>query len=78
MFVGTLGYTLYIGSFLSYNFNKNGDFVTAAGAILGACAGLLWSSHGSIMLSYPTEGEKGRYVPDVKTHLEENIEDHRL
>jgi len=62
MFVGTLGYTLYIGSFLSYNINKNGDFVTAAGAILGACAGLLWSSQGSIMLSYPTEQEKGRFT----------------
>ena len=37
-------------------------FVIAAGAILGVCAGLLWTAQGSLMLAYPTESEKGRFV----------------
>ena len=37
-------------------------FVFAAGAILGICAGLLWSAQGSIMLAYPTEQDKGKYI----------------
>ena len=39
-----------------------GGFVIAAGVILGICAGLLWSAQGSLMLSYPTEQEKGKYI----------------
>jgi len=39
-----------------------GGFVIAAGTILGICAGLLWTAQGSIMLSYPTEAEKGRFI----------------
>lgn len=31
-----------------------GPFVIAAGAILGICAGLLWTAQGSLMLAYPT------------------------
>lgn len=38
------------------------DFVVAAGAILGVCAGLLWTAQGSIMLSYATEERKGAYI----------------
>lgn len=37
-------------------------FVLAAGAILGICAGLLWTAQGSIMLAYPTEQQKGKYI----------------
>jgi sugar phosphate permease len=37
-------------------------FVIAAGAILGICAGLLWTAQGSLMMAYPTEGQKGRFV----------------
>lgn len=39
-----------------------GAFVIAAGAVLGICAGLLWTAQGSIMMSYPTESQKGRYI----------------
>lgn len=39
-----------------------GGFVIAAGAILGICAGLLWTAQGSLMLAYPTESEKGRFI----------------
>lgn len=37
-------------------------FVIAAGCILGVCAGLLWTAQGSLMLGYPTENEKGRFI----------------
>jgi hypothetical protein len=39
-----------------------GGFVIAAGSILGICAGLLWTAQGSLMLSYPTEIQKGRFI----------------
>jgi MFS family permease len=39
-----------------------GGFVITAGAILGICAGLLWTAQGSLMLAYPTESQKGKYI----------------
>ena len=33
-----------------------------AGALLGVCAGLLWAAQGAIMLSYPQERSKGKYI----------------
>ena len=39
-----------------------GGFVIAAGAILGLCAGLLWTAQGSLMLAYPTEDQKGKFI----------------
>ena len=61
--LGSFGYCLYIGSYLAINIHPGaGAFVIAAGAILGLCAGLLWAAQGALMLAYPTEGEKGRYI----------------
>lgn len=60
--LGALGYCLYIGAFLSYNINQNQGFVIAAGAILGVCASLLWTAQGALMLAYPTESQKGRFI----------------
>jgi MFS family permease len=37
-------------------------FIIFAGALLGACAGLLWTAQGAIMMSYPSEDMKGRYI----------------
>ena len=37
-------------------------FVIGSGAILGICAGLLWTAQGSLMMAYPTEGQKGVFV----------------
>ena len=34
----------------------------AAGAVLGLCAGLLWTAQGSLMLAYPTEDQKGTFI----------------
>lgn len=59
---GGLGYCIYAASFLSYNHNQNRGFVVFAGAFLGICAGLLWTAQGTIMMSYPSEDKKGRYI----------------
>ncbi|KIK52130.1 hypothetical protein GYMLUDRAFT_50081 [Collybiopsis luxurians FD-317 M1] len=61
--LGTIGYCLHIGSYLALNIHpKAGGFVVASGVIQGACSGLLWSAEGSLMLAYPTESEKGRFI----------------
>ncbi|KAJ6472645.1 MFS general substrate transporter [Mycena vulgaris] len=61
--LGSLGYGLYISSFLVLNIHPGAKgFVIASGAILGICAGLLWTAQGSLMLAYPTEGEKAKYI----------------
>lgn len=59
---GGIGYCLYAASFLSFSHNQNRGFVIFAGAFLGVCAGLLWTAQGTIMMSYPTEDKKGRYI----------------
>ena len=60
--LGGFGYFLYIASYLCYNHTANEGFVIFAGALLGVCAGLLWTAQGAIMMSYPSEGSKGRYI----------------
>lgn len=59
---GGIGYCVYVASFLCYSHTSNGGFVIFAGALLGVCAGLLWTAQGTIMMSYPEEGSKGRYI----------------
>ncbi|GAA5826237.1 hypothetical protein JCM10212_006778, partial [Sporobolomyces blumeae] len=58
--LGASGYALYMGALLNYNIRQTDGFVIAAGAILGVCAGLLWTAQGSLTLSYATESTKGR------------------
>lgn len=63
LLLGSLGYSLYIASYLVMEIHSNaGGFVIAAGAVLGICAGLLWTAHGSLILAYPTESKKGLYI----------------
>ncbi|OBZ79423.1 hypothetical protein A0H81_00228 [Grifola frondosa] len=63
LLLGSTGYALYIGSYLAVNIHPNaGGFVIAAGAILGICAGLLWTAQGSLMMAYPTESQKGMFI----------------
>ncbi|KZS90290.1 MFS general substrate transporter [Sistotremastrum niveocremeum HHB9708] len=63
LLLGATGYSLYIGAYLALNIHPHaGAFLIAAGAVLGVCAGLLWSAQGSLMMAYPTEQEKGRFV----------------
>lgn len=59
---GGCGYSLYVASYLSYNITQNFGFVVFAGFFLGCCAGIFWSAQGAIMMSYPPEGSKGRYI----------------
>ena len=59
---GGLGYCIYVASFLCYKHTSNSGFSIFAGALLGVCAGLLWSAQGAIMMSYPPENLKGRYI----------------
>ena len=60
--LGGFGYFVYVASYLSFNHDQNAGFVVFAGALLGLCAGLLWAAQGAIMMSYPGEGSKGRYI----------------
>jgi hypothetical protein len=41
---------------------RAGTFNIASGAILGIGAGLLWTAQGSLMLAYPTENNKGKFI----------------
>lgn len=60
--LGGIGYCVYVASFFSYAHNENTGFVIFAGALLGVCAGMLWTAQGAIMMSYPSEERKGRYI----------------
>ncbi|TVU06850.1 hypothetical protein EJB05_46886, partial [Eragrostis curvula] len=57
-----LTYPLYAASFLYYNHRQSQAFPVAAGAILGAGAGLLWAAQGAIMTSYPPPNRRGTYI----------------
>ena len=59
---GGFGYCIYVVSFLVYSHTANAGFNIFAGALLGVCAGLLWAAQGAIMMSYPREADKGKYI----------------
>ncbi|KAF4627075.1 hypothetical protein G7Y89_g11084 [Cudoniella acicularis] len=58
---GGIGYCIYAISLLVSVHRSVDGFNIFAGALLGICAGLLWTAQGTIMISYPNEGSKGRY-----------------
>lgn len=60
--IGGLGYALNSASYLCFNHTHNTGFVIASGAILGVCAACLWAGQGVIIMAYPTESEKGKYL----------------
>lgn len=60
--LGGLGYTLYSSSLFCYKHTANSGFLIFAGLQLGLCAGLFWTAQGMVMLSYPTEKSKGKYI----------------
>ncbi|KAH3902417.1 related to DUF895 domain membrane protein [Saccharomycodes ludwigii] len=67
---GGSGYCIYVLAFLLHKVCNKSDaqitavngFIVFAGAWLGVCAGMFWCAQGAIMMSYPTEKAKGRYV----------------
>ncbi|KAH9830102.1 MFS general substrate transporter [Rhodofomes roseus] len=60
LFIGTLGYALYVGALWCYQTQGTSWFLIFAGALLGISAALLWSAQGAIMMSYPLEKDKGK------------------
>jgi hypothetical protein len=58
---GGVGYCIYAISLLVSVHKSVDGFNIFAGALLGVCAGLLWTAQGTIMISYPHEDQKGRY-----------------
>ncbi|KAF9991373.1 hypothetical protein BGZ80_006856 [Entomortierella chlamydospora] len=62
IFIGSLTYVLYVGSLLCYNHTKAGAFPIAAGGILGVGAGMLWTAQGAMMMAYPREQDKGKFI----------------
>jgi MFS family permease len=60
MSIGTIGYSIYVGSLWSFQLHNTRWFVIFAGAMLGVSAALFWAAQGSIMMSYPREKDKGR------------------
>lgn len=58
---GGIGYCIYAGSLLASVHEHVPGFNIFAGVLLGLCAGILWAAQGVIMVSYPTEAQKGRY-----------------
>ncbi|OBZ78180.1 hypothetical protein A0H81_02718 [Grifola frondosa] len=65
LFIGTLGYALYVGALWWYayrlsSYRNRSSNNSPNGAILGITAALLWSAQGSVMMSYPLEKERGR------------------
>lgn len=60
MSIGTTGYAVYLGALWNFQVNQTRWFLILAGAILGFSASLFWSAQGAVMMSYPTEKDKGR------------------
>lgn len=60
MSIGTTGYALYLGALWNFQVNETRWFLILAGGILGLSASLFWSAQGAVMMSYPTEKDKGR------------------
>lgn len=58
---GGIGYCIYAISLLASEHASVGGFNIFAGALLGLCAGLLWTAQGTIMISYPKESSKGKF-----------------
>ncbi|TAQ91031.1 hypothetical protein B7494_g640 [Chlorociboria aeruginascens] len=62
MAFGGIGYCIYaIALLVSVHSSHVAGFNIFSGVLLGICAGLLWTAQGTIMISYPGEGQKGRY-----------------
>ncbi|KAG0254642.1 hypothetical protein BG011_005612 [Mortierella polycephala] len=62
IFIGCGCYMLYVGSLLCYNHTGAGGFTIAAGGILGIGAGMLWTAQGAMIMAYPREQDKGKFI----------------
>ncbi|KAJ2564714.1 hypothetical protein IW140_005629 [Coemansia sp. RSA 1813] len=60
--VSGLTYALNSSSYIYYNHTRDGTFSVATGPVLGIGAGILWSAQGMVMMAYPLEHQKGRFI----------------
>lgn len=61
LFLGTLGYLLYVASLWAYPLTGP-TFVVVSGAVNGVGAALLWTAQGTLIMSYPSKETKGIYL----------------
>lgn len=59
---GGLGYCVYVSSYICFNYTRNIGYTVFVGLLLRCCTGILWSAQGVIMMSYPLEKLKGRFI----------------
>lgn len=62
LMLGTLGYPLYVGGLWYFDKTGNRAFPLAAGAILGALSGVLWTCVGMVAYAYADENQKGLFL----------------
>ncbi|KAK6615494.1 hypothetical protein ACHAPF_001568 [Botrytis cinerea] len=60
LFVGGISYVVYAGSFLAYKHIENRGLLIFGGSFLGLCAGPFWAAQGAMLISYPSDEQKGR------------------
>lgn len=62
LFLGTLGYTVYVLALLYLKRGGDSTVLIIAGALNGASAALLWTAQGSLCMVYPTASNRGLYL----------------
>ncbi|KAI8868151.1 MFS general substrate transporter [Ramicandelaber brevisporus] len=62
IFASGLTYALYSASYIHFNHTGQQWLLITSGALLGVGAGVLWAAQGMIIISYPEEWNKGRYI----------------
>ncbi|KAL4960104.1 major facilitator superfamily domain-containing protein [Aspergillus stella-maris] len=59
---GTTGYCVYAASLYTNNRYGNEWFVYLGATACGITAGIFWAAEGAIMISYPIDSQRGRYL----------------
>ncbi|KAJ1763073.1 hypothetical protein LPJ58_000192 [Coemansia sp. RSA 1591] len=60
--ISCLTYALYTATYIHYNHTHNGLLTILAGVVLGVGGGILWTAQGVIIVSYPSENEKAKFI----------------
>ncbi|KAL2840818.1 major facilitator superfamily domain-containing protein [Aspergillus pseudodeflectus] len=60
--MGGFGYAVSVSSYICYNHTGNRGYVIFGGALAGFCAALLWTAQGAVVMGYPAESAKGKYI----------------
>ncbi|KAJ1928150.1 hypothetical protein IWQ60_002317 [Tieghemiomyces parasiticus] len=62
LLIGCLAYMFYALSYFIYGMTGNPIIVFVAGICFGLSVTLFWTAQGSLMLSYPSEEHRGKYI----------------